>query len=285
MSYDELNLDKIGYWSEIKLDIVKKYAKAYSEILTKQPLSHVYIDGFAGYGVHKAKSTGEYISGSPLNALLVEPMFDDYYLVDLDGNKADNLRKLVGDRSNVYIFQGDCNKILLNEILPRVRFKDYRRGLCLLDPYGLNLNWEVIETAGKLKTIDLFLNFPIMGINRNVLWKKHEKANTNRRNRMNAFWGDASWFNAAYAYSEQLTFYRPKLKKSGSKNVVDTFRDRLKAIAEFSFVPEPIPMRNSNGAIIYYLFFASQKPVASKIVEYIFSKYENMGMKEWQDRQ
>ena len=32
-------------------------------------------------------------------------------------------------------------------------------------------------------------------------------------------------------------------------------------------------MRNSNNAVVYYLFFASQKYVAEKIIEDIFSKY------------
>ena len=47
-------LDEIGYWSEIKLDIIKKYAKAYSTIISAQQniQHHLYIDGFAGAGVH-----------------------------------------------------------------------------------------------------------------------------------------------------------------------------------------------------------------------------------------
>ena len=66
--------DDIGAWSEIKLEIISKYAAAYSMILTRQRgLHHVYIDAFAGAGVHLARSTGEYVPGSPLNALLVEP--------------------------------------------------------------------------------------------------------------------------------------------------------------------------------------------------------------------
>jgi hypothetical protein len=32
-------------------------------------------------------------------------------------------------------------------------------------------------------------------------------------------------------------------------------------------------MRNTKGVILYYLFFASQKPVAKKIVDAIFDKY------------
>jgi len=54
----QLRFDAIGEWSEVKLAIVKEYAKAYSVILAKQPrLQHVYIDAFAGAGLHLSKSS------------------------------------------------------------------------------------------------------------------------------------------------------------------------------------------------------------------------------------
>lgn len=36
-------------------------------------------------------------------------------------------------------------------------------------------------------------------------------------------------------------------------------------------------MRNRMGATVYYLFFASPKPVARKMVQAIFAKYRNRG--------
>jgi three-Cys-motif partner protein len=52
MAAKDLHFDEIGYWSEVKLEIVRKYAAAYSTILSKQPLirGHLYIDAFAGAG-------------------------------------------------------------------------------------------------------------------------------------------------------------------------------------------------------------------------------------------
>ena len=59
--------DEIGYWSEVKLDIISKYASAYSTIMNKQKdiRSYLYIDAFAGAGVHIKKQTREFITGSP----------------------------------------------------------------------------------------------------------------------------------------------------------------------------------------------------------------------------
>ena len=72
MPFPALEFDEIGYWSEVKLDIVREYATAYSKILSSKNLPHIYIDAFAGAGQHLSKLTGEFVPGSPLNALAVQ---------------------------------------------------------------------------------------------------------------------------------------------------------------------------------------------------------------------
>lgn len=166
-----LKYDQIGYWSEVKLEIVKKYASAYSTILASRQYikKYLYIDAFAGAGTHISKRTGEFVPGSPMNALLIEPPFPELHFIDLDGGRAAELRKLAGERSDVYVYEGDCNKILQDKVFPRCKWEDYCRALCLLDPYGLHLDWSVIAAAGQMKTIEIFLNFPVMDMNMNVL--------------------------------------------------------------------------------------------------------------------
>src|SRR5687767_12803076 len=122
--------DEIGPWSEIKLDIVKQYAQRYSTIMSASRQSkfyHVYIDAFAGSGTQVLKRTGEYVPGSPRNALLVEPPFREYHLIDLDGDKVSSLKHLESERQGVHIYEEDCNSVLLRDIFPRVRYEDFRR--------------------------------------------------------------------------------------------------------------------------------------------------------------
>src|SRR5262245_3410898 len=261
----EIHFDEIGYWSELKLEILRKYAQAYSTILAKQPgFSHYYIDGFAGSGVHLSKTSGELVPGSPLNALNIRPPFKHHYLIDLDGNRVESLRAVVGSRSDVTLLEGDCNELLLKEILPSVRYDEYRRALCLLDPYGLDLRWEVIELAGKLRTIDLFLNFPIMDMNRNALWTHADRVRPADASRMTAFWGDESWKQAAYRRSPQESLFgEEQLEKAPNEAVVEAFRHRLKKVAGFANVPAPLPMRNRTNAVVYYLFFAAKHDTAN----------------------
>lgn len=264
--------DEIGCWSEVKLDILKDYAAAYSKILAAQQnpsLHHVGIDAFAGGGLHISKSSGEFVAGSPRNLLDVEPPFREYYFIEIDPAKVSGLRKLVGDRQDVHIHEGDCNEILLSKVFPKVQFSQYRRGLCILDPYGLHLDWEVIRTAGQMKTIDLFLNFPVADMNRNVLWRDPERPYPTQIERMNVFWGDESWRQIAYATNRNL-FGFPE--KESNEIVAQAFQERLRKVAGFERVPEPLPMKNSKGAIVYYLFFASPKDVAEHIVLEIFAK-------------
>ncbi len=269
--------DYVNYWTEIKLDIVQEYASAYARILSAQkspPLKFIYIDAFAGAGIHISKRTGGYVPGSPLNALNVSPPFDEYHLIDLDGDKVDSLRSLTQGIPNVRIYKGDCNQLLLTDVFLRAKFENYRRALCLLDPYGLHLNWEVIATAGQMKSIDIFLNFPVEDMNRNVLWRNPERVDPKQVKRMTAFWGDDSWRDVAYDTSRNL-FGLPE--KLDNDTIAEAFRERLQKVAGFNHVLTPIPMRNSNNAVVYYLYFASQKPVASNIVRDIFDKYRDKG--------
>jgi three-Cys-motif partner protein len=275
----KIKYDKIGYWSEIKLDIIKDYASAYTTIMAKQQnpsFTYIYIDAFAGAGQHISRKTGEFITGSPLNALNIERPFHEYHFVDLEDTKVAELEKLVGERKNAWVYHGDCNKILPGEILPRADYKKYFRALCILDPYGLHLDWKIIETAGKMESIEIFLNFPIMDINMNVLKHDQSKVVQGQIDRMNAYWGDDSWREVAYIESRQMAF--PGFgevpdEKASNQAIEAAFRQRLKSVARFKFVPEPMPMRNSNNVIVYYLYFASQKPVAGNIVADIFKKY------------
>lgn len=273
--------DTIGYWSEIKLDIIRQYALQYSRILTGQrnpELHHVYIDAFAGSGKHISRTTGAFVSGSPQIALQINPPFKEYYFIDIEGTKVAELNKLVSNRPEAHVLEGDCNSKLLTEVFPRVRYKDFRRGLCLLDPYGLDLNWEVIKTAGQMGSIEIFLNFPVMDMNRNVFWSNPEGVDPTDISRMNAFWGDDSWKEVAYRSTVNL-FGEVREMKESIRTIALAFRERLQEIAEFKHVSQPLPMRNTIGATIYYLFFASQQQVADHIIRHIFDRYRNWGIK------
>ena len=272
MAGKELQFDKIGYWSEIKLEIIRRYGVEYSKILTAKGFDHVYIDAFAGGGHHIAKSTNELVLGSPLNALAIRPPFKEIFLIDLEPSKTSRLRDVTGNRKDVHVLEGDCNNLLLEHVFPTIRYDKFRRALCVLDPYGLDLMWKVIQTAGKSKAIEIFLNFPVADINRNVLWNNPARVSNVQAARLTALWGDESWRDVAYTSEGELF---GDLHKQRNEVVAEAFRQRLEQVAGFKFVPQPLPMRNSSRAVVYYLYFASPNKTGDKIVRHIFNKFRN----------
>jgi len=268
--------DEIGIWSEVKLAIIREYASAYSRILESQrgkslpKLRWLYVDAYAGPGFHLSRTTKEMVDGSPQIALKTIPPFSEYHFIDADPKRAEQLRGIAGTREDVYIYGADCNQILLDKVFPRAKYSDYHRALCLLDPYNINLKWEVIETAGKMESVEIFLNFMIMDINRNVLTKNPDKAIQSKKEQLTRLWGDESWIAAAYDTTGNL-FGDPE--KVSNERFEAAWRERLKTKAGFKFVSKPMPMKTKTNSVIYYLYFASQKEAGMDVVTDIFNKY------------
>jgi three-Cys-motif partner protein len=277
----QLKLDEIGKWSEIKLEIIRKYAHAYTTILTSHRLSPIYIDGFAGAGEHISRATGERIKGSPSEAFDTRPPFAAFHLVDLEGTRADALKALAAGRTDTKIYQDDCNDVLLNEVFPQITSSRFNRALCILDPYGLHLDWQVMEAAGRTGQIEIFLNFATGDMQRNVFRKDQSKVTAESLERMNRFWGDESWKPLIYTTQPGLFGDIEEKDRQSIANLLTAFKSRLKEVAGFGFVPEPVPMKNSKGTVIYHLFYASPKSkggeLGQKIVRQIMDKYRAEG--------
>lgn len=270
----ESDLDIVGYWTENKLQILKDYSHEYAKILNnhKEIRYFAYIDGFCGAGKHISKSTGKEIEGSPLVALNIQPKFSHFHFIDMDGERAKNLREFFDGRNDITVYEGNCNNILLTEVFPKCRYEDYRRALCLLDPYDLNPNWEVVKKAGEMRSIELFINFMIMDAKMNVIWNDPDRVPKSQIERMNNFWGDESWREVSY--KKQKGLFGIMHEKVADYEIAQAYKRRLQEVAGFEYVPDPVPMKNKNNVVIYYLFFASQNKTGFKIAKSIFNKYK-----------
>ena len=121
--------------------------------------------------------------------------------------------------------------------------------------------------AGQSRTTEIFLNFPIADMNRNVLRRDQSKTRPDQAARMTAFWGDENWRDAAFSSSEML--FDDLKDKSTNEQLAAAFRERLQEAPGFKFVSKPAPMLNSTGATVYYLFFASQNQTGERIASHI----------------
>ena len=270
-------MDKVGVWTESKHEILRKYCAAYTTIMNAQQRFHWwYIDAFAGCGEQWSKEKDCKVPGSPLVALSIEPKFERYIFIDLEHNKTEHLKGLVPDRDDVEVLEQDGNSAL-RTIIPRVDYSKYMRALCVLDPYGLHLDWSVVEQCGHAGSIELFLNFPIHDINRNVHRQDTTRIRASDRGRLNAFWGDSSWQDVMYSSEENLFGLQDSV--GGNNEIVAAYKKRLETVAGFEHVPEPVAMYNKKNADLYYLFFASHNRAAGKIVSDIFRTYTGLGVR------
>ncbi len=271
MAFD---FDEIGPWSEVKLDILRKYAGPYSKILASHGFHHGYIDAFSGPGLHIRKEDRQEVLGSPLVALSVEPPFGEYHFIDLDGEKQAFLKSRVGQRDDARFYTGDSNGILLESILPRFSYEKRTRALCLLDPYKLTLDWQVLLHAGKSRAVEVFVNFPVMHMNRNCKKEQIGGILPGELAAMDGFWGDRSWHAAMFRDSGQMDFLGGMdVVKQENRDLVNAYCARLRNVAGFGFVAEPLAMRNSKGAVVYYLIFAGPNQTGWKIVQDIYREY------------
>ena len=167
--------------------------------------------------------------------------------------------------------------VLLERVFPRTLSSPNNRALAILDPYGLHLDWEVVAAAGRSKRAEIFLNFPVADMHRNVFWHDPSGVAPEDIGRMNRFWGGESWREVVY--TSQPTLFGDQTSKdlNTTEAVAKAFQTRLKDVAGFGYVPEPVPMRNSRNGIIYYLFFATPNATGAKIVREIFDKYRREG--------
>jgi three-Cys-motif partner protein len=246
-----------------------------------QPFFHpIYMDGFSGAGIVVSGSSSFPVAATPARIVQVVPRFEEYHFIEKDPAKERMLRASIGKMPDVTIHLGDSNKILLEKILPKMTYRSYRKGLLFLDPYGLHLDWDVIEAAGKSGCVDLLLNFPVMDMNRNVLWRDPSSVPTAQIERMNRFFGnERAWRDVVYEEPLGLFGPLPPQKKPGNDPVVQAYLGRLKNVAGFKYVSTPLAMTNEVNSVVYYLVGASQVSQGVSVCNSVFKKWQKKGVR------
>lgn len=273
--------DTIGMWSEDKLSLFRKYLQAYTRIMQGQRWcrnGYHYIDAFAGASRPRARDEERYIDGSPRVALTIEHPFTSYTFIEKETWRVQQLIELQQEflERDIRIKKGDCNQIILDELVPKIRFENYNRGLVFLDPFGMEVEWVTIEEISKTRALEIFVNFPVMALNRTVLPNNPSWLTPLQIDRMNNFWGSQEW--RTDIYEEVPSLFGPvelKIRPTTGRKLGNLFRKRLLEV--FSNVTDPLVMVNSKNAPLYCLIFASHNATGVKIVQEIFKGYRIFG--------
>ncbi len=250
-----------GTWTEKKLDIIKKYLAAYTTALKNQPFKKIYIDAFAGNGFCKIHKDGQdtVIEGSASIALSTEIPFEEYYFLEEDAERADQLRALAAQHpeKTIHIYNENCNKVL-PDILQR-SWRDCRAFL-FLDPYGLNIDWKVIQLIAETKAIDVWFLVSLSGVYRNAPHDA-DKIDKHKQAALDRFLGSNEWREKFYEPTGQGDLFN---SSSQERRVVD-WRDishfiqgRLEEIFEGG-VNNPTILY-SNNVPFFALYFALSNP-------------------------
>jgi len=271
--------DTIGRWSVDKLDLLKKYLKAYLQVLKNEPWcrGYEYIDGFAGTGKPKSRDEQRYIDGSPRVALELTPPFIKYHFIESSNWRLEELERLKTEFQGreIEVYPGDCNEILRRRIVPSLPYDSFKRAIAFLDPFGMQLEWETLQRIADARTIEVFLNFSVMAINRNVRRRHKEDISATVKERMNRFWGTEDW--VAELYEEKTTLFGPqavRIQRTG-KDLGQRFRKRLEEL--FPHCTVPVLMTNSKNAPLYCLIFGGHNPTGARIANDIFGRFLRMG--------
>ncbi len=272
-------VDEVGKWSRDKLSLLKKYLNAYTTILSEQQwvTGFYYIDAFAGSGKPKLRDEEAFIDGSPRLALSLKKTFTGYFFIEREPWRVNELEKLKQEfpKAAIRILQGDCNHILVEQVLPVVQGKT-KRSFVFLDPFGMDFEWVTLQKIARLKTIETLINFPLMAVNRSALPNNPYSLTSVQVDRLNRFFGSTKWRDDIYV--EEPGLFGPVLRKipQSADSLSNLFKARLAQI--FPFISSPLIMTNSRGGPLYCLIFAGHKEVGRKIMENIFRRFERLGV-------
>jgi three-Cys-motif partner protein len=272
-------------YTQLKLRILNEYLHAWTTIffsISSQKHWHnwqevYYVDCFAGRGKYHKNRNENSVDGSPLLALKCASEFQrnskykgvkmKCIFVENDKNVAKNLREFCEsyeDRGDYEIYEDDFN----NVIAKIINETNYHPAFFFVDPDGIKeLKKESIETIVNRKgPTDILLNYIKGGVERiaglakkklpEILNQTISSKDIKTIKNLTDFYGLNIFDKFDATERERLKEWTESIFRSSC----------LKDIAVFD-----MPYLHKSD-IIYYLLFASKKPVAKKIILQIFRK-------------
>jgi three-Cys-motif partner protein len=275
-----------GAWTEKKLDAFSKYVDAYLAILHRHPYwQTIYFDGFAGSGSRKDRKSPQYeqllitleeervYKGAAERVLRLHNSFDYYYFIDKQKSLDKLQAKLSGlpeakDKTLVFR-ENDCNKELRR--LAHAMQSDDFAALVLLDPFGMDVEWDSIASLKETRT-DIWILLPTGVIVNRLLDRAYKLSHIER---LEQFFGLPEEEIKAEFYKEsaQINLFGEESKlvskvENSIHHVAELYIRQLKSV--WNYVTEiPLVLRNSRNVPIYHFVFASNNQTARKIAEEI----------------
>lgn len=264
--------------TERKLACLRQYLLAYSIALQNKNFARVYIDAFAGTGSRtETKAVLPFMGegeeglievstpGSARIALDTKPEFHSIVLIERDPLRVGALKNVVSEYpgSRAHIREGDANEVV-QRICQRYQWhKERMRGVIFLDPYGMEVSWNTVESIAKTEALDCWYFFPLSGLYRNAP-KDPAKLDQSKIDALNRVFGTSVWREDWYGKSEPQhdmfgDLITDERRTFDVNRIEDWVGKRLKTVFKGA-VLKPMRLHHSNGAPMASLFFAVSNP-------------------------
>lgn len=247
---DGLPVMCVRKWSEDKHFYIDNYLRIFFNAMNKKWCGNLnYIDLFCGPGKSRVKESNNEFNGSPLIALKYH--FKQYIFVDKNEKNIDILRtrtKSMDDFGRIRFIKDDCNE-KVDEINKSISQKCL--SVVLIDPFGINFNFDSYRILTKDKKMDLIIIFPL-GMTIKRIMNKSEK----EKKMVDNFLGGDGW--------REMIKYEPK--NSYGRIIINYFKSNLEKLGYMvpkEFVLNDITVKNTKNAPIYNLLFASKHPLGN----------------------
>ena len=216
-----------------------------------------------------------YRSPLNLNSFLAKVLpFHKYLFLDKLPKHVRELHKLKSEfpklSKSIQIENAEANSFLINWCQQMDWSKN--RAVVFLDPYGMQVNWELLQAIANTKAIDLWLLFPLgVGVNRLLTREKFpEKSWADALTRI---FGTEDW-RSFYKPSSQPSLYgesTTECKSVDFEQIGNFFINRLETIFP-EVVKKPLQLCNSRNNPLYLFCFAAANKTAIKIAGDIIGK-------------
>ncbi|UJS24860.1 three-Cys-motif partner protein TcmP [Thiothrix winogradskyi] len=261
-----------GAWTEIKLEILKKYLDFYTQALKNKPYELLYIDAFAGSGnrsekIPDAPLLGEdeqklVYDGSARIALDIERKFDRYLFIEASKERCNALGVLKKEypSQHIKIENSDANQVLQNICSNKKTWQSQKyRGVLFLDPYGNSVEWKTLEAIASTRSLDVWFLFPISGMNRQ-LNHEFEKIEDYKEKNLNKILGTDSWKTELYKREQAQDLFgsTEKVSRVSMADMEKWVKQRLENC--FPCVSKPLPLPHDRKPQQFSLFFCISNP-------------------------
>lgn len=275
MTKDDIWDIKNKQQTQIKLDILKKYLRAWAIIIGSHFPTAYFVDCFAGRGKYHLGDKKDSVPGSPIIGIetsqevrkikIKKGLSFDLNVIAIESNK-DNIESLKrfakesdpNSEIKVEILEAEFNKAII-DVLKKIWGAP---AFFFIDPYGIKgVTKESLDLiVNRIESTEIFLNYMQMGVQR----VKGQYKNVNHEDEkirikaiktvahMDSLFGDVSWVDKAE--SELLKHF---VKQVFSKN--------YRFVLNFN-VPYP-----DRSGTIYNLLFATNYDSGEKIMKYIMT--------------